>query len=166
VLTRARDGDFVAFATAAAPRLRNAAFLMCRDWHLAQDLTQITLAKMYASWGRIRRAENVDAYSRKVLVNALLDQRRRRSGTEVVLADLPERAGPATDGDLRMTLLDALATLPVGDRAIVVLRHWEDRSVEAVAEILGVSASVVKMRNSRALARLRALLGEDFAMTS
>jgi RNA polymerase sigma-70 factor (sigma-E family) len=161
-----RDADFTEFATTAAPRLRRTAYLMTRDWHLAQDLTQITLAKMFASWRRVRRASSLEAYSRKVLMNAIFDQRKRRSGSELVLAELPER-GAANDGtpELHVALLRALATLPVRDQAIVVLRHWEDRSVQSVAEILGVSASVVKMQNMRALARLRALLGEDFPLS-
>ena len=74
----------------------------------------------------------------------------------------PDRS-PQQSADLQLTLLQALARLPVRDRAIVVLRHWEDHSVETVAEILGVSTSVVKMQSMRALTRLRELLGEDFA---
>ena len=161
----ARDEEFAAFVAAATPRLRRTAYLMCRDWHLAQDLTQLTLAKMYASWPRIWRTANLDAYSRRVLLNAVFDLRKRRSHTEVVVADLPEHAGqsgPAA-AELHVTLMRALATLPVRDQAIVVLRHWEDHSVDTVAEILGVSASVVKTQSMRALGRLRDLLGEDFA---
>ncbi|MGX6603626.1 SigE family RNA polymerase sigma factor [Micromonosporaceae bacterium Da 78-11] len=157
------DEEFSAFVVAVSPRLRRTAYLMCRDWHLAQDLTQITLAKMYASWGRLWRSANLEAYSRRVLMNAVFDQKKRRSDSEVVLAELPEPPGKAGGGtDLQMTLMDALATLHVRDRAIVVLRHWEDQSVETVAEVLGVSVSVVKMGNARALGRLRTLLGEDF----
>jgi RNA polymerase sigma-70 factor (sigma-E family) len=164
----ARDEEFTVFVAAAAPRLRRTAYLMCRDWHLAQDLTQITLAKMYASWGRIWHAANLEAYSRRVLMNAVFDLKKRRSDSEVALADLPEppgRDGPDTSADLHVTLLAALATLPVRDQAIVVLRHWEDQSVDSVAEILGVSVSVVKMQSARALSRLRALLGEDFILS-
>lgn len=161
----ARDEEFAAFVVAVTPRLRRTAYLMCRDWHLAQDLTQLTLAKMYASWGRIWRTANLEAYSRRVLMNAVFDQRKRRSDSEVVLAELPDRPGQpvAPDADLHVMLMRALAALPVRDQAIVVLRHWEDHSVDTVAEILGVSASVVKMRSMRALARLRELLGADFA---
>ncbi len=160
----ARDEEFAQFVAAATPRLRRTAYLMCRDWHLAQDLTQLTLARMYASWARIRRTANLEAYSRRVLLNAVFDQRKRRSGTEVVLADLPDRPGHSgqSTAELHVTLMDALATLPVRDQAIVVLRHYEDQSVETVAEILGVSTSVVKMQTMRALTRLRELLGEDF----
>jgi RNA polymerase sigma-70 factor (sigma-E family) len=159
-----RDEEFTAFVAAAAPRLRRTAYLMCRDWHLAQDLTQTTLAKMYASWGRIWRTTNLEAYSRRVLLNTVFDLRKRRSDSEIVLADPPERPGRAPEGgpDLHVPLLAALATLGVRDQAIVVLRHWEDLSVGTVAEILGVSESVVKMQNARSLTRLRTLLGEDF----
>lgn len=160
----ARDADFTAFVAASSPRLRRTAYLMCRDWHLAQDLTQTTLAKMYAVWDRIRPTANLEAYSRRVLLNAVFDLRKRRSGTEVVLAELPEPPGnhPENDPELHVMLMAALETLPVRDRAVVVLRHWEDLSVNAVAEILGVTPSVVKMQNMRALGRLRVLLGEDF----
>jgi RNA polymerase sigma-70 factor (sigma-E family) len=160
----ARDEEFTAFVEAAGTRLRRSAYLMCRDWHLAQDLTQHTLAKMYAVWDRIRTNASLEAYSRRVLMNVVFDQQRRRSGSEIVLADLPDRADAGASGapELRVTLVDALARLEVRDRAVLVLRHAEDHSVETVATILGLSVSAVKMRNARALERLRALLGEDF----
>jgi RNA polymerase sigma-70 factor (sigma-E family) len=160
-----RDAEFTEFVAAATPRLRRTAYLMCRDWHLAQDLTQLTLARMYASWGRIWRTVDLEAYSRRVLMNAVFDQRKRRSSAEVVSADLPDRPDGSAEpsADLHVTLMRALATLPVRDQAIVVLRHWEDHSVERVAEIMDVSVSVVKTQSMRSLARLRALLGEDFA---
>ena len=161
-----KDADFAEFAVAATPRLRRTAYLMVRDWHLAQDLTQLTLAKMYASWGRIRRTANLDAYSRKVLLNAIFDQRKRRSGSELVVAELPDRPGRAPEtAELHVVLMGALASLPVRDQAVVVLRHWEDQSVETVAEILGITPSAVKMQSMRALSRLREFLGEDVALT-
>ncbi len=161
----ARDEEFTAFVAAVSPKLRRAAYLMCRDWHLAQDLTQITLAKMYAGWKRIRRAQNLEAYSRRVLMNAIFDERKRGSGSEVVLAELPDEPSRQPDGttELHVALMEALATLPVRDQAIVVLRHWEDHSVDTVAEILDVSPSVVKSQSARALVRLRKALGGDFA---
>jgi RNA polymerase sigma-70 factor (sigma-E family) len=163
----ARQEEFVAFVAAVQPRLRRTAYLMCLDWHLAEDLTQVTLMKLYAVWDRIRRAENLEAYSRRVLLNAVFDQKRRRSRSEVVLAIPPEPTRPAAvhDRDLHVALLAALAALPVRDQAVLVLRHWEDRSVETVAEILDMSPSAVKMRDARALTRLRTLLGDDFAMS-
>jgi RNA polymerase sigma-70 factor (sigma-E family) len=160
----ARDQEFTAFMKAAATRLRRSAYLMCRDWHLAQDLTQHTFTKMYAAWDRIRTGTNLESYSRRVLMNLVFDRQRRRSGSEIVLAELPDRpdGAPAGTPDLRLDLVDALARLSVEDRAVLVLRHAEDHSVDTVAAILGVSVSVVKMRNARALPRLRSMLGEDF----
>jgi RNA polymerase sigma-70 factor (sigma-E family) len=159
-----RDEEFTAFVESAATRLRRTAYLMCRDWHLAQDLTQHTFVKMYAAWERIRTGTNLEAYSRRVLMNAVFDHHRRRSGSEIVLAELPDRPDGTPTGapELRVALVDALARLPVEDRAVLVLRHAEDHSVETAATILGVSVSAVKMRNARALSRLRTLLGEDF----
>ena len=142
--------------------MRRTAYLMCRDWHLAQDLVQTALTRMYASWPKVRRAQSLEAYSRRVLMNAVFDLRNRRSGSELVLADLPDRPVTGAAPELHVALMRALATLPVRDQAIVVLRHWEDHSVETVAAILDVSPSVVKTQSMRALARLRELLGEDF----
>ncbi|MDQ7908267.1 SigE family RNA polymerase sigma factor [Phytohabitans sp. ZYX-F-186] len=163
----AQDEEFTEFVAATAHGLRRTAFLLCGDWHLAQDLTQTALTRMYASWGRVRRSDNLNAYSRRVLMNALFDQRKRRSSGEVVVAELPESAvrPPQPAAEVHVTLMRALATLSLRDQAIVVLRYWEDQSVETVAEILDVSASVVKTRSARALTRLRALLGEEFVGT-
>lgn len=161
---KGRDAEFTAFVESSGTRLRRSAYLMCRDWHLAQDLTQHTFAKMYAVWGRIRTGTNLEGYSRRVLMNLVFDRQGRRKGSEVVLAELPDRPDQGAPGspELRLDLVDALARLSVEDRAVLVLRHAEDHSVDTVAAILGVSASVVKMRNARALGRLRVLLGEDF----
>lgn len=161
----AGDEAFTAFVVDAAPRLRRVAYLMCRDWHLAQDLTQITFTRMYASWNRIWPTANLDAYSRRVLINAVSDAMKRRSRTEVVLAEPPEPAARPAAGsstELQVALLRALAEFPVRDRAVLVLRYWEDQSVQTVAEILGITASAVKMCSMRALQRLRTVLGEDF----
>jgi RNA polymerase sigma-70 factor (sigma-E family) len=157
----AQEQEFTEFATVAGPRLCRAAYLMCHDWYLAQDMTQNTLAKMYVNWKRLSGTVNLEAYSRTVLIRSLIDQKRRRSGQEMPASEIPQSA--STDGvrsELRLTLIDALAYLPPRDRAIIVLRYWEDQSVETVAEALGVSTSVVKKQGTRSLARLRELLGD------
>ncbi|GAA1958686.1 SigE family RNA polymerase sigma factor [Kitasatospora viridis] len=158
------EADFITFAEGNAVRLRQIAYLMCRDWHLAQDLTQTTLTKMYVHWKRIARDPSSDPfhYARKVLLNSLLDHRRRRSSTELAVDQLPDRPhGTGDPSATRLTLLDALELLSKRDRAIVLLRYWEDLSVETTAEILGVSSSVVKSQSARAVATLRAHLGRD-----
>jgi RNA polymerase sigma-70 factor (sigma-E family) len=157
---QAADADFVDYARASASRLRDLAFLMCRDWHLAQDLTQTTLTKLYVAWPKVSRADDIEAYARTVLVRSFLDHRRRKSSGEVVKETLPE-AGDEHSADLRLTLLDALGRLEPRDRAIVVLRYWEDYSVERVAQLLRVREGVVKTQSMRSLARLRELLAGE-----
>jgi len=159
------DLDFEEYAQARVVRLRQRAYLLCRDWHLAQDLTQITLSRLYAAWRKVVKADNVDAYAAKVMVRVFLDHKRLKSSHEVVSDTMP--MSTAVDGsgepELRLTLLDALGRLGPRARAIVVLRYWEDHSVDTVAEMLGVTPSLVKTQSMRALAELRALLGTDLA---
>jgi RNA polymerase sigma-70 factor (sigma-E family) len=155
-----RDEEFTAYATASAGRLRDTAYLMCRDWHLADDLTQTALTKLYVAWSKVSRAEDIDAYVRKVLLRTYLDHRRRRSTAEVVTATIPE-APQGDSPDLRLTLVDALALLKPQDRAILVLRYWEDYSVEQVASLLDIREGAVRTRTMRALAKLREVLPLD-----
>jgi RNA polymerase sigma-70 factor (sigma-E family) len=154
------DQEFVEFAAASAERLRNTAFMLCRDWHLAQDLTQTALTRLYVGWRRAVQADNLLAYAQKVLLRAYLDHRRRRSSTESATGTLHEN-GYRQSPDLRLTMLDALAQLPARDRAIVILRYFEDYSVEQVADVLDIPASVVKSQTRRSLAKLRDVLGAD-----
>jgi RNA polymerase sigma-70 factor (sigma-E family) len=158
-----RDQEFVEFAAAHGPRLRRTAYLMCRDWHLAQDLTQTALAKLYAAWGRSHWLNEPTAYARKVLLRTFLDHQRRHGSHEVVVESVPDIAHDGSP-ELRLTLLDALGILPPRDRAIVVLRYWEDLSVDTVAELVGTSVSVVKTQSMRSLTKLRQVLGEDLFM--
>ena len=154
------DEEFTEFAGAGAEKLRTTAFMLCRDWHLAQDLTQSALTKLYVGWRRARQADNPAAYAQKVLVRAYLDHRRRRSSTETVTGTVRD-AGYRQSPDLRLTMLDALGRLPPRDRAIVILRYFEDYTVEQVADVLDVPASVVKTQTKRSLERLRGLLAAE-----
>ncbi|MEU9588774.1 SigE family RNA polymerase sigma factor [Streptomyces sp. NPDC048219] len=160
-----RADDYAEFAGARAGHLyRSACLLTAGDTHLAEDLVQDTLGRLYVRWGRVSRAENPAAYAQTVLTRAFLAHQRRRSSGERATDVFPDLPG-AGDGDapLRLTLLAALARLPAKDRAVIVLRYWEDRSVEQTADVLNVSSAAVRTRCSRALGRLRELLGEDLA---
>ncbi|MEV5804341.1 SigE family RNA polymerase sigma factor [Streptomyces parvulus] len=164
-MRQGRADEYAEFAVARAGHLyRSACLLTAGDTHLAEDLVQETFGRLYLRWARVARVENPAAYAQTVLTRAFLAHQRRRSSGERatdVLPDLPG-AGDA-DPSLRLTLLDALARLPAKDRAVIVLRYWEDRSVEQTAEVLGVSSAAVRTRCSRALGRLRGLLGEDLS---
>lgn len=157
------DGvPFREWAALARPRLRRTAFLLCGDWHLAEDLTQEALVRTYAVWGRVSVSGPPDAYATRVLVNARRAQLRRPWRREASVEAVPDTAAVEQAGvEERDRLLAALAGLGESQRAIVVLRYWEDRSVEEVADLLGVSDGTVKSQSARGLARLRRLLGEE-----
>lgn len=153
--------EFVEFATTASPRLRRMAFLLCGDWHAAEDLVQTTLAKVFVSWPKIRRQDAEHAYAARTLVNSYLADKRRRRSSEVLTADLPERPVQPPGPETRIVVLNALATLPAKSRAVVVLRYWADLSVDQVADLLGCSPGNVKSQSARALSKLRAVLDEE-----
>lgn len=163
----AEAGDFQDFVAARGAHLyRTACLLTGGDTHLAEDLVQETLGRMYAVWGKRRGIDNPVGYAQSVLVNTFITLRRRKSSGEQPVAEVRDPLGAAGDkdgdADLRLTLLAALARLAPQDRAVLVLRYWEDRSVEETAATLRLSAGVVRSRSGRALARLRDQLGTDF----
>ncbi|GAA0615812.1 SigE family RNA polymerase sigma factor [Streptomyces crystallinus] len=160
-----RTEEFLEFASGRANHLfRSACLLTSGDTHLAEDLVQETLGRMYALWGRVSRIDNPAAYAQTILVRTFLTHRRRRSADERPLGELPDHAvTTAGDPALRLALLDALARLAPKDRAVVVLRYWEDRSVEETAEAMRVSSAAVRTRSVRALAKLREQLGGTLA---
>jgi RNA polymerase sigma-70 factor (sigma-E family) len=159
--------SFREFATARRAALRRTAYLMCGDWHLADDVVQDALARLYADWPRLAARGPVEAYARKVVVNGVLAHRRRPWRREVaapVLPDVPDprSADGAPDGaddGTRDVLLRALAGLGPSQRAVVVLRYWDDLPVDEVARVLGCSTGNVKSQAARGLAHLRDALG-------
>ena len=155
--------EFVEFAELTFPRLRRMAFLLCGDWHTAEDLAQTTLAKMFVAWREIRRQDGAHAYANRTLVNAYLAHRRLRRTGELLAGWFPDRPAVAPVPETRIVVLEALATLPPRARAVVVLRYWADLSVEQVADVLRCSAGNVKSLCARALPRLREVLGEALA---
>ncbi|MEV6793691.1 SigE family RNA polymerase sigma factor [Streptomyces sp. NPDC051320] len=151
-------GQFEEFARAGSPRLFRTALLLCGDWHLAEDLVQTALGKAYASWSKVRRADHPDAYVRTVLMRTYISHTRLRRSAERPVSAVPEGAVAEADTALRVTLLAALRELPVRERAVVVLRYWEDRSVAETANELGLSQGSVRNQSARGLSRLRELI--------
>jgi RNA polymerase sigma-70 factor (sigma-E family) len=156
--------DFASFVHATAAQLYRSALLLTGDHHLAEDLTQTTHAKVFASWRRVCRAGNPVGYARTMLLNTFLSHRRLRRSSErpAHTAELTETlaAEPISDADpaLRVDLLAALAQLAPTDRAVLVARYWEDRSITQTAADLGLSETAVRTRSKRALDRLRPLV--------
>ncbi|WP_329106514.1 SigE family RNA polymerase sigma factor [Micromonospora sp. NBC_01699] len=157
----ARDQGFRDFYLARGTRLRATAYLLCGDWHLAEDLVQAAFTKLYLAWPRIYRYEHLDQYAHRTLLNTFFSERRRSWRREDPVRELPTTTPSTTGGDTedRLVLIKALAALPDRQRATLVLRFFEDMSVEQTADLLGISTGAVKTHTSRALATLRTRLG-------
>lgn len=147
-----REREFAAYVAARRRALLRAAWLLTSDWHLAEDLVQTALAKTYLAW---RRIDDHDAYVRRVLVTTYVTWWRRRWHGEEPTETLPETAAAGLDTDLRQQVYGVLRTLPRKQRAVVVLRYFEDLTEADTAAALGCSVGTVKSHHARAMARLR-----------
>ena len=133
------------FVSARMDQWRRTAYLLCGDWHTADDLVSTALVKLYRHWTRIAVMDNPEAYVRRMLLRAWLDERRR-----------PWRREHSRAAD-HLAVLGLLAQLPARRRAVLVLRYFCDLSVEETAEVLGCSTGTVKSQSARALDTLRGL---------
>jgi RNA polymerase sigma-70 factor (sigma-E family) len=154
----ADDADFSAFVAASSRRLLRGAYLITGDLAEAEDLLQTALERAYRRWPRIRRTEVPEAYVRKIVVTAAIDAgRRRRPGT----TPLDEALLPGSqDAGLeslaaRADLLACVRELPAGQRAVLVLRYFDDLTEAETARALGCTVGTVKSQHARAMARLR-----------
>lgn len=155
---RAEDEqEFREYAAGRWTWLVQAAVLLTGDAGHAEDLAQTVLVRVFASWARVRGAENMDAYTMRILINQNKNRFRKRRVVEDLTAVPPERGGGdvTTRVDQRSVLVAALASLPKRQREVVVLRYWEDYSEAETARILGCSVGTVKSQASKALAKLR-----------
>jgi len=154
---------------ARSTQLYRSAYLLTMSPHSAEDLVQTALAKAYAAWPRVRAADDPVAYVHGIVLKSFLSERRRRSSSELPVAEAPERPGhhhEDADPADRAALMAALARLAPLDRAVVVLRFWEDRSVAQTAVTLDLSEAAVKNRSLRALRALRGLLTDTSPSTN
>jgi RNA polymerase sigma-70 factor (sigma-E family) len=160
------DG-YTEYVVAKSAWLRKIAFLLCQDWHRADDLVQTSITKLYINWRRARDSENLDGYVRAIVVNTFLSEQRSpwwrrvtpfqdRDGSENPAGGAAGvGAGAGRDLDLGLDLGDALAAIPPRQRAAVVLRFYCDLSVEETAAALHCSAGTVKSQTARGPAALR-----------
>lgn len=160
----ARDEEFRTYVLARrAGLLRTATLLTAGDQHLAEDIVQSTLTRLYLSWPLFKRATNPGGYARRALVNALMDEHRRPwRRRERTSSEVPERPSAEPEaGSARVDALHAaLRDLPPKMRAAVVYRYFHDLSVADTADALNCSQGTVKSQTARALDQLRAALGE------
>lgn len=168
---RGEPEGFREFVLARSHALLRTAWMLTGDTQTAEDLLQTALARTWPHWGRVEQG-HPDAYVRTVMVRTNASWRARLWNREKPAIDLvaeaeATRAGegsvPDRDGqvDDRLVLLAALAQLPLRQRQAVVLRYFDDLSVDAVADIMGSSAGTVKSQTAKGLAKLRAVIGED-----
>ncbi|RNM17769.1 SigE family RNA polymerase sigma factor [Nocardioides pocheonensis] len=161
---RAARSDFESWMAAKQGRLLRTAYLLTGDVHAAEDLVQTALAKLYLAWDRVSDAPSIDAYARKILVNEHTSTwrrlwRHREVVSDTSAHDVPVR-GEEYDG-VSDALWSAVRSLPDRQRAVVVLRYYEQLSEKEAAEALGISVGTVKSQASRALTALRTRLGDS-----
>ncbi|MFC0006635.1 SigE family RNA polymerase sigma factor [Micromonospora siamensis] len=158
--------EFEAFVRTRTPALLRSAYLLTGDQHLAEDLVQSALARTHRSWDRLHHSGNAEAYTRKVMYHLQVSWWRRRRVAESMPGDLPETSGGDSAPDhaqqtaLRVTLRNALTKLSAKQRAVLVLRFFEDRTESEAADLLGVTVGTVKSQTSKALAKLRSVAPE------
>jgi RNA polymerase sigma-70 factor (sigma-E family) len=166
-LDAAAEREFGDYVVARSGALCRFAYLLCGDWHRAEDAVQATLTKLYLRWDRLEETGRIDPYARRALVTSLIDDGRRSwFRRELVSAEPPEmaHAGDLADASAdRLAVLAALAQVPPRQRAVLVLRYWEDQSIEQVAHMLDCSVGTVKSQAAHGLERLRHLLGPGLA---
>jgi RNA polymerase sigma-70 factor (sigma-E family) len=156
--------EFRDFVRTRAPSLHRTAYLLSGDWHLADDLVQETLAKAFRHWKRVQRADNPDAYVRRILVNETNQhwRRHRRIDLRAVAAESDPAIPDAAEEIVRHAeLLQALLTLPVRQRATIVLRYLEGRTERETAAVLQCSPGTVKSQTFRALNSLKTTLNRQ-----
>ncbi len=153
------DEDFADYVRARQHRLLRAAYLVCGDVHLAEDLLQGAFVKLAGNWSKVR-VGHPDAYVRQILYRDAISAWRKRRRE---ILD-PDAGGSVTapdafpDRERRIDLMAILAELPPRQRAVIVLRYFEDRTERDTAEVLGISVGTVKSQTHDALAQLRVLI--------
>ncbi|MFG2119626.1 SigE family RNA polymerase sigma factor [Streptomyces sp. NPDC048710] len=161
-MTRGAEVTLHAFVEGRRTALFRSAYLLCGNREEAEDLVQTTLVKVVLGARRHGRLENLEAYARRTLVNSFISARRRFWRREQAYGELPDVAGETADNDTGLVVRAALASLVPKQRAVLVLRYWEDLSVAATAELLGMRESTVKSHTARGLAALRAAVREEY----
>jgi RNA polymerase sigma-70 factor (sigma-E family) len=155
-----RDAAFAEYFAARSDAMRGTAYLLCGDWHRAEDLVQTTFTKLYLAWRRVARHEVLDAYTRQILVRSFVSEVRRGWFRKERVTDTPVDlpvAAPGSSED-RIVLLAALGRVAPRQRAVLVLRYWEDLSVEETARALNCTTGTVKSQAARGLQTLRGVL--------
>jgi RNA polymerase sigma-70 factor (sigma-E family) len=160
---RRDEQQYVDFVNASQQRLRRTAYLVTGDWQLAADVVQEALLRVYVAWPRLERSGGLPTYARRAVVSAAIDQRRRpwrREEPGPIDADLSDGSRLDEQVGDREVLMAALRELPARQRACVVLRYFDQLSVDETAQAMRCSPGTVKSQTSRALDTMRAIFEE------
>lgn len=161
------DAEFSAYVVLRRDAVRRTAFLLCGDWHQADDLTQTAFVKLHGAWSRIRDKAALDAYVRSIVVRATVDDSRRpwrREKATDAVPDEPALSGAGSAVDIadavanREMVRSALASVPPGQRAVLVMRYFGGLDVAQTAAALGCSVGNVKSQTARGLSALKGAL--------
>jgi RNA polymerase sigma-70 factor (sigma-E family) len=154
------DADFASFVIEKKPALVRTAYLLCGDWHQAEDLVQNVLVRLYPKWRRVSEAGDPTNYVKRSLLNAVVDERRRPWRRERPVAAHPESSGLSVNDvtDSGGHAMQALQSVPLRQRTVIVLRYLEGMSVAEVAVELRISEGTVKSQAARGLAAMRSAL--------
>ena len=166
-MDQSEEREFAEYFAARRDAVRRTAYLLCGDWHRADDLAQTAFVALHRRWRKVRDKAALDAYVRRTLVRAVIDESRRPWRRERHVDAVPERPVRGGGGDevgetvaTRSALLDGLAGVPPRQRAVLVLRFLEGLDVAATAAVLKCSEGNVKSQTARGLAALRTVLGD------
>jgi RNA polymerase sigma-70 factor (sigma-E family) len=158
---------FREYFVARREAVRRSAYLLCGDWHRADDFAQTAFVALHRRWRKIRDRQALDAYVRRTVVRAVIDESRRPWRRERFTDEMPEVPATAPgDPDVsdtvatRSALLGALAEVPPRQRAVLVLRFLDGLDVQSTAAALGCSEGTVKSQTARGLTALRTVLGD------
>jgi RNA polymerase sigma-70 factor (sigma-E family) len=158
------EQEFAEYFAARREAVRRTAFLLCGDWHRADDLAQTAFVALHRRWRKVRDKQALDAYVRRSVVRAVIDESRRPWRRERFVDELPET--PGGDGEIgdtvatRDALLRGLKRVPPRQRAVLVLRFLEGLDVSGTAAALGCTEGTVKSQTARGLEALREALGD------
>jgi RNA polymerase sigma-70 factor (sigma-E family) len=159
------EGDgFTQFVTRERPRLRRTAYLLCWEWHEAEDLVQEALIVVLRRWNHLDHPSAAGGYARRIIYRIYIDNHRHvRWGREALQATMPDATGTDVDDDTiadRLILSHALRQLPPRQRAAVVLRYFEDLDVAQTAEVLACKPATIRSQTARALATMRTAISK------
>lgn len=162
------EQEFAEYFAARREAVRRMAYMLCGDWHRADDLAQTAFIALHRRWRKVRDKGALDAYVRRTLTRAMIDESRRPWRRESAVEQLPDTT-PATGAEsrdvgntvaTRRTLMAGLQHVPPKQRAVLVLRYLEGLDVAGVAEVMKCSEGNVKSQSARGLESLREALGD------